>query len=187
MPASAPPSGPDRGARPANLGNPRNILDFLVYRLHLPYSIVSTHVTGIYEGAYGITRQEWYVLALMAALGEMSPTQLAEVSEMSLPLTSRTLRSLREKKLVSRDTLEGDKRFAHIRLTSTGVALYKEVYREAANYNLAVVSVLSEQEQSQLAELLEKLHKRALEIEGESQSIGSINRRAGGTRVHWDR
>lgn len=169
-------------ARAPDLAHPVDIFDFVVYRLHLPYAVLSTHVTGIYEGAFGITRQEWYVLALLAALGELSPTQLADRSAMNLPLTSKTLHSLREKKLIQRETPGADRRRALICLTEAGRALYGSVYEHVAAYNAALVSELTNAECHQLAALLERLHKRALALSREQPAIGAINRRAGGSR-----
>ncbi|MCA8030986.1 MarR family winged helix-turn-helix transcriptional regulator [Burkholderia cepacia] len=172
---------------PTDLAHPKTIFDFVIYRLHLPYAIMSTHVTGIYEGVHGITRQEWYVMALLAAIGGTSPTALAEASGMNLPLTSKTLRSLLDKKLVRRELHAADRRCAIVTLTASGRKMYEAVYRDAAAYNQAAVANLSDRERVQLASLLDKLYRGTLDLETADSHVGAINRRGGGSRTRWDR
>ena len=59
------------------LAQPRNILDLLNYQLYMIESASSMNVTRLCEGDFGITRREWRFLAILAASGPLSPSELA--------------------------------------------------------------------------------------------------------------
>lgn len=165
---------------------PSSLFDFLVYWMHVPYSVMAVHVTRIYEGVHGITRQDWYLLASLAALGELSPSELAEKSDLDRSHASRALKSLREKGLVERKQLPNDRRHATVHLTAQGKALYERVFKDVAAYNAALVKDLSEDDQRALGRFLKQIHSTAVALNQPQTRLGAIDRRRGGSRRQWE-
>ena len=62
---------------------PRRLADLINFRLQRCHSLSGAPVIRLLEGRYGITRREWRLLATLADHGPLSPSELAELSQLS--------------------------------------------------------------------------------------------------------
>lgn len=168
-----------------SLGDPRDLDDLLNYRLMRLFAISGAPVIRLCEGRYGIARREWRLLALLAAHGPLSPSELAERGDLDRARTSRAIGTLAGKKLVERAPLPGDARRAVVRLTPSGQRLYDELFPQVAEINREVLSVLDRRLLSSLEDALQRLTAQAAQV-NQSQAQGvQADRLRGGSRQHW--
>lgn len=144
-----------------DLAAPRSILDLLNYQLHLVLSFSTADVVRLCEREFGITRHEWGYIGLLAALGAMSPSDLALRSGMDRSRTSKALMPLVGKGLVARRSQPGDRRRATVALTPDGQALHARIFPRVLAIHQALLDPFSPAEVAQLATLLDRLRRRA--------------------------
>jgi DNA-binding MarR family transcriptional regulator len=168
-----------------NLQHPASIFDLLNFRVSEFYGVSGSLVTKLCEGEFGVTREEWQFIAMLAHLGPLAPSELAQRTTVDRSQASRTLRSLSQKKLIYRQNVPGDGRRALVGLQDSGKKLYADFFPRAAQVHHAVIEALSANEVKVLARCLEKIHIRALEVAAGTLVSGRANRRYGGSRQHW--
>lgn len=167
------------------LGQPNTIFDLLNFRISEFYNVSGSLVTRLCEGEFGITREEWALLAILTALGPMSPSALAQQSTADRSQTSKTIRRLVERKLVYRETVASDRRRAVVRLSNRGVAMYRKVFPRVVHIHREVLAALDANEQQTLASCLLKMQVRVLQIERNGLVDAHADRRKGGSRRAW--
>ncbi|NNU42723.1 MarR family winged helix-turn-helix transcriptional regulator [Ramlibacter montanisoli] len=102
---------------PMSLADPRTVDDLLNYRLSRLFAASGAMVIRLCEGKYGITRREWRLIALLAAHGAMSPSDLAARAHLERARTSRHITELTARKLIRRVPVPEDGRRAQVDLT----------------------------------------------------------------------
>lgn len=165
--------------------DPQSIFDLLNFQLHEFLGISGSLVTRICENEYGITREEWQFVAMLAELGGMSPSDLAARTTVDRSQTSKTLRALMGKGLVDRLPVPGDGRKARVLLTETGANIYRKIFPRVAQLHNELMQGLSSAECQALAKSLQTLRARALAVAQTYKREGSIGRRQGGSRAIW--
>src|SRR5690242_5678015 len=117
-----------------SLSDPRTVDDLLNYRLSRLLENSGAMITRLCEGRYGITRREWRLVALLAADGPMSPSQLAARAHLDRARVSRLITELRAKQLVRRVRVAEDARRARVMLTDAGQRLYAELFPQSVTF-----------------------------------------------------
>lgn len=161
---------------------PRSILDLLNFQLHMTETAGSANVTRLCEGEFGITRREWRFVAILAAKGALSPSDLATCAALDRSRTSKGVMALLAKGLVTRQAQPGDRRRAQVALTPAGQAMYERAFPRVRDFNLALLEALTPQEAETLAQLLNRLRRRAVQLSRAGLVGASANRRQGGSR-----
>lgn len=169
------------------LWQPRTIFDLLNFRISEFYNVSGSLVTRLCEGEFGITREEWAFLAILSALGPMSPSALAQQSTADRSQTSKTIRRLVERELIHRETVASDRRRAIVRLSDRGVAMYRKVFPRVVRIHREVLSALDADEQQTLASCILKMQIRVLQIDWGGVVDAHADRRKGGSRKAWSR
>ncbi len=170
---------------PMDLSHPKSIFDLVNYQLHLVEFFSGLNITRLCEGVFGITRQEWRHIALLAGMGEMTPSELALRSGLDRSRTSKMLMQLVEKGLVERHAYASDRRRAAVKLTPEGARLYEQVFPRVAELNKALLAVLPEQDVRTLERVLDVLRRRAISLSRAKLVEGVADRRSGGSRKRW--
>jgi len=155
------------------LNQPQSISDLLLFRINRLLSVGGAPVIRLCEGAHGISRREWRLLAAMANWGGLMPSQLAQHAQLDRARTSKAITSLVQKKLVQREVQLGDKRKALVRLSDAGRALYARLFPQVLVIHHELLSVLTPAEVALLDGLLDKLQV----------SADGLQKRAGGPRA----
>lgn len=165
-----------------SLADPRTSEDLLNYRLSRLLAASGAMVVRLCEGRYGITRREWRVIATLAELGSLSPSQLAERTHLERGRTSALITQLASKKLLERTTAAADARRAELRLTAAGQAVYEDLLPKSASFNREVLQALSAEEQQAFEVMLHKLTHAAERIAAARPVPEKADRRNGGAR-----
>jgi DNA-binding MarR family transcriptional regulator len=177
--------GEQTQGEPPNLLKPKSIFDLLNFRIAEFYGVSGSLVTRMCEGSYGITREAWQVIAMLAALGPMSPSALATKTTIDRSQASKTLKGLSSKKLIYRRAVPGDGRRAIIGLTASGQALYEQIFPKVVEVHHSVLKDLSFQELKMLSVCLVKIQKGAAMATALGLVEAHADRRHGGSRASW--
>lgn len=168
-----------------NLASPASIFDLLNFRVAEFYGVSGSLVTRLCEGEFGVTREEWQFIAMLAALGSLSPSELAARTTVDRSQGSKTLRGLQAKKLIFRETVPGDGRRARVGLTEDGWALYVRVFPRVVEVHTAMLSALDGAEMAVLARCLRKMQETAEAVSRSGLVAVPADRRHGGSRSTW--
>ena len=161
---------------------PATVDDLLNYRLSCLLASSGAMVTRLCEGRYGITRREWRLIALLAAHGAMSPSELSERAHLERARVSRHLSELVAKKLLARVPVRDDKRRARVELTARGQALYDELFPQSVRFNNEVLQALSPAELAAFDAALCRLSDVAERLNNSNPVAEKADRRHGGSR-----
>ncbi len=104
-----------------------NLQTFLPYRLAVLSEAVSRCVSQAYREQFGLTRDEWRVLAALAESHPMKSTAAALHTTLDKMQVSRACTRLESRGLIARDEDPGDRRNKVLRLTPNGHALLAQV------------------------------------------------------------
>ena len=157
-------------AQSGGLTQPQSISDLLLFRINRLLSVGGAAVIRLCEGAYGISRREWRLLAAMADAGGLMPSQLAQHAQLDRARTSKAITSLVQKKLVH--------------LTASGRALYATLFPQVLVIHHELLGVLTPSEVALLDGLLDKLQASA---DGVPEHVGgpkADRRRGSRSSVH---
>jgi DNA-binding MarR family transcriptional regulator len=165
-----------------SLSDPRCVDDLLNYRLSCLLASSGAMTIRLCEGRYGITRREWRLIALLAAHGAMSPSELATRAHLERARTSRHITELVERGFIRRRPVASDGRRAELELAAPGRKLYDELFPISARFNCQVVSVLSPAELEAFDVALDKLTQSAERIAAAKPVAEKADRRHGGAR-----
>jgi len=172
---------PHTTALPASsLQVPLVLSDLLLYRLSRLQATAGGMALRYCDGQFGITRREWRILALLAALGPLGSSDLARRANLDRPRTSKAVTSLLGKKWVLRTPKTGDARQVQISLSPAGVALHAELFPLISQLNQSVLAALQPAEVSLLGDMLERLQHNADKLANQT-ALPPANRRGGGT------
>jgi DNA-binding MarR family transcriptional regulator len=169
------------------LSDPRTVDDLLNYRLSCLLASSGAMITRLCEGRYGITRREWRLIALLAAHGAMSPSELAQRAHLERARTSRHITELTGRGLLRRRTDPDDRRRAELELSEEGRHLYQELFPQSVRFNDEVLSALSPSELAAFDGALAKLTEAAERIAATKPVAEKADRRHGGARRLRDR
>lgn len=107
---------------------------------------------------YGITLEQWVLLAQLSEREGISPTDLSLVSLRDKPYTTRLIDRLAENGLIFKEESKVDKRSLLIYLTQQGAEIKKEIIPLADKINEWLVENMDEQEVKSLKVLLHRMH-----------------------------
>ena len=171
----------------AALRAPRALSDLLLYRLWRATRTSRGVATRIVEGGFGITHREWGMIGMLAQVGEIQPSALAERLQLDRVSTSRGLRGLAEKQLIERRRDADDGREVHVQLSAAGRRLFDELLPRIAELNIDLLEGIDPQHHDVFLECLRQLELRSDALNARCAIPEKGDRRSGGTRHHWPR
>ncbi|MEZ5708245.1 MAG: MarR family winged helix-turn-helix transcriptional regulator [Blastomonas sp.] len=135
--------------------------EFMPYRLSITSNAVSDLIAREYRSKFGLKIAEWRVMAVLGDVGEMTQRELVAATRMDKVAVNRATKTLEERALIVRNPNARDGRSHHLTLTGAGKALHAEIMPLAMDMESRIIGALSEAEQATLAEMLERLLRRA--------------------------
>lgn len=99
---------------------------FFPYRLAVAAESFSRALGAVYGRHYGLSREEWRLLFLLAGTGEMTSLDLTARTTLDKVQVSRAAQRLEDKGLITRAIAPGDRRLRLYASTKTGRALFAE-------------------------------------------------------------
>ena len=130
---------------------------FLPYQLSVLSNRISQDIAELYQTRHALSMTEWRVIAVLAQHPGISASETAERTAMDKVAISRAVASLTESARVTRETHEGDRRRAVLRLTKAGQAIHDEVAPLALSYERRLLEGLSDDERAALDQLLHRV------------------------------
>lgn len=135
----------------------RELADFFPYRLSVTSNAVSVLIANRYRARFGLKIPEWRVMAVLGDRGTATQRELTELTLMDKVAVNRACKELEDRALASRQPNARDGRSHLLALTDEGRSVYDEVMPLATQTEREILSVLSDDEQAQLRDLLEKV------------------------------
>lgn len=134
-----------------------DLLDFLPYLLNRAAERSSLDFSRTYKDRYGLLRTEWRVLFHLGIFGELTATEIGTRAEIHKTKVSRAVARLEERRFLTRRPAEEDRRREYLRLTPAGMAAYRDLHGEAADYEARLLEAFSERESAALRKALRRL------------------------------
>ena len=107
----------------------------------------------------GITEQQWRILRVLAEVGPLDSSKLADRACLLLPSQTRIVQTMLHKGLVSRLTDTEDRRRQTISITDAGRKIIEDNLPQAQKIANRFIEVLGEEKYDTLLDLLEELNK----------------------------
>ena len=146
----------------------KRLADFLPYQLSIASNAVSTRIAEQYRKRFALKTTEWRI---MAVLGDSGPTTQRELSQMTLmdkvPV-NRACKTLESRGLAERKPNAKDGRSHLLELTAEGRAVHAGIMPLALAIEEELFSVLNEEEQAQMRDMLLRLRENAGDFDAES-------------------
>lgn len=168
-----------------NLQQPGSIFDLINFSVSEFMGVSGSLVTRICEARFGITREEWQFVAMLASMGQTSPSELASATTVDRSQTSKTLRELIKKGLVYRHTQPSDRRRAAVGITQSGEKLFQDLFPLVLQLHHSILEGISEDELKRFAQSLYRMQNNARMAFDEKAPENSASRRDGGSRTRW--
>ena len=129
---------------------------FFPYQLTLLQLAISDTMAELYK-ADNLSRHQWRVLVTLGNGKILTAKALGAMTNLEKMQTSRALKEMEDRGLLTRTPDKNDKRATLIKLTKTGDALYDKLVPQATERERQLLSVLSENEQRHLKLFVDKL------------------------------
>ncbi len=130
---------------------------FLPYRLSALSNRVSQSLASKYSKQFGISVQEWRIVAVLGESKSLSAVSITNRIAMDKVAVSRAVKKLLSKELVIKYVADGDNRRYDLQLSEKGIALYQQLVPIALSYEQKIMAQLSDSEQQQIFSFLNKL------------------------------
>lgn len=136
---------------------------FFPYRLAVAAETFSRNLTDVYRQNYGLSREEWRLLFLLAEAGELSSLDLARRTTLDKVQISRAAKRLEKKGVITRATSEEDRRLRIYSCSEEGKELFDEVLPQVQTRAREILTLMSDEEMAALEHGLAALTRAASE------------------------
>ncbi|MBU2983182.1 MarR family transcriptional regulator [Lentibacter algarum] len=130
---------------------------FLPYLLNQAAEESSLAFQRIYKDRYGMLRTEWRVLFHLGIYGTLSAKEIGERTKMHKTKISRAVAKLEERRLLTRQRDEADRRLEYLTLTAAGQAAYVDLRSVAKEYDAGLAEQFSPEDIAKLRQMLRHL------------------------------
>ncbi|WP_375569065.1 MarR family transcriptional regulator [Seohaeicola saemankumensis] len=134
-----------------------DLQNFLPYLLNQAAEESSLAFQQVYRDRYGMLRTEWRVLFHLGLYGRLTAKEIGMRSKMHKTKISRAVQRLEERRFLTRDPDEADRRQEYLDLTVQGRAAYRDLHGVAHRYDAALADTLTPEEERILRAALRKL------------------------------
>ena len=123
---------------------------FFPYRLAIAAEAFSRSLMNVYGRRYGLSREEWRLLFLLAGVNDMTSLELGQRTTLDKVQVSRAAQRLEEKGLISRAIASSDRRLRLYACTTTGKALFDEILPQVEAQASDILQSMPPQERAAL-------------------------------------
>lgn len=138
---------------------------FVPYRLARLADAVSRAIAPVYAQRFGLSRDEWRVLAALAERKAVKTADLIAQTTLDKMQASRALARMESAGLIERSPDPDDARARIVRSTAAARALYRKIAPMALAREAYLLEVLSPDERRLLDATLDTLFERARQLE----------------------
>jgi len=155
------------------MAEPKDLRDLVSFQLRQLSNLYTKNTASVYQRKFGLTMNEWRLIALVDAAGDISLNRLASQAQFDKGLTSRIVTALIERGVILRQTDPSDARGIALSLTAHGKSLVAEVFPQAVELNTQLQSCLTRSERETLAVVLQKMtHQARAMLDQERENAG---------------
>ncbi len=137
---------------------------FFPYRLASLAEVVSQATAQVYSERFGLTRDEWRIVAALAGQGAVKTVRVMESSTLDKMRVSRAIARLEADRLIVRTPDPEDGRAWLVALQPEGTALYRKIVPMVQAREEFLLSALSESERVALNAAMDKVYERAEQL-----------------------
>lgn len=130
--------------------------DRTTFRLHTASRVIQQMSTNQLK-TIELTQAQWRALSGICIQPGATLQYLTAFAQISQPLMSQAVKSLEERKLVTRDTPIKDKRSSVIVATKKGKELYLKAYSAIMTVDEKITSILGKEDSQKLKSLLDAI------------------------------
>lgn len=134
-----------------------SLSEFLPFLLNRAAEESSLGFQKAYKDRYGMLRTEWRVLFHLGIYGRMTAKEISLRANIHKTKISRAVVKLEERRFVTRQRDEADRRSEHLTLTAAGEAAYHDLRKVATDYDETLVAQFSTEDVQLLRRMLRKL------------------------------
>jgi DNA-binding MarR family transcriptional regulator len=138
-----------------------DLQQFFPYRIAVLAESVSQCVAQVYRERFGLTRDEWRVLAALAGAGKVRTSHVMQSSTLEKMQVSRAVTRMEKDGLIERLPDPDDGRGWLLRMTPAGRALYAKVVPIVQAREEFLLEALDAEERQVLDRALDKIRQRA--------------------------
>lgn len=134
--------------------------DFLPYLFNQAAEAVGQQFAQVYKDRYGMLRTEWRLLAHLGESDGLTAKQIGAAAHIHKTKVSRAVLALEQKRFVTRQTSDSDRRSARLELTKSGWAAFQDLAGIAKRYDQELADQLGPQAHADLLAVLRELAGR---------------------------
>ncbi len=135
--------------------------DFLPYRLAVISHTVSNNIARVYDKKFGLTIQEWRVIAILGRFPGLSAVEVAERTMLDKVAVSRAVTKLIKNGRLDREFADADRRRSILHLSEEGRRIHDEVAPLALEFERDLLHGLDEEDIKRFNIVMERLLARA--------------------------
>jgi DNA-binding MarR family transcriptional regulator len=130
---------------------------FFPYRLAVAAEAFSRNLAEVYGRAYGLTREEWRLLFLLAGAESITSVELTRRTTLDKVQVSRAAQRLEEKGLITRAISDADRRLRVYACTPQGRQVFSEALPEVEARAQEMLGAMREEDRAALMRGLDGL------------------------------
>jgi DNA-binding MarR family transcriptional regulator len=143
-----------------------NLDTYLPYRLSVTSNKVSSLIAKAYESRFGLTIPQWRTLVILSEGQALSQKDLVARSAIDKVTISRAVTALVARGLLSRESLQHDKRVDVLTLSDAGRAIVAEVVPMVLAFEASLIAAIGQSDAKILDAMLRKLEAQAADLAG---------------------
>lgn len=136
---------------------------FFPYQLAQLAEAVSRSVASVYADRFGLSRDEWRILAALAEQGQMQASDLVPHTSLDKMQVSRALGRMETAGLILREPSPEDARARIVKPTAQARRLYRKIVPMVEEREAYLLQALSTSEREVLLRAMQTIRTRAME------------------------
>ena len=137
---------------------------YFPYRLSILSNRISNLISATYSSKFALSITEWRIMAVLGEYPDISADQVSNNTQIEKSILSRAINKLLQRQLLLREFDAADRRRSMLRLTATGLSVYREVVPVSYDHEEASLNCFSDAEKEQFSELIDRLYRHALTL-----------------------
>ncbi len=137
---------------------------YFPYRLSILSNRINNLISATYSSKFALSITEWRIMAVLGEYPDISADQVSNNTQIEKSILSRAINKLLQRQLLLREFDAADRRRSMLRLTATGLSVYREVVPASYDHEEALLNCFSDAEKEQFSELIDRLYRHALTL-----------------------
>lgn len=143
-----------------------HIETFFPYRLAIVAEAFSRQLAQVYGREHGLSREEWRLLFLLEDADSLDSLQIAQRTSLDKVQVSRAATRLEGKALITRETVEGDRRLRQYTITDAGRALFQSAFQGVAAKADEILAAMADDDRAALLQGVAALRAAISQVNG---------------------